>query len=183
MRWGSKTTQCIRPIHTVTMLYGTDLIQGKVLDVNSARLINGHRFHSDAPFELDSADNYLSKLEQHYVIADHNFRKAKILAQIQRLAIQENAVADINDELLEEVTSLVEWPVALVANFDETFFNEFSHVMIAYVKLLSATACRYIICCHKYSSQVIHRYSDGKLYFDSHVIENLSNEFDFFCCF
>jgi glycyl-tRNA synthetase beta chain len=121
MRWGSKTTQFIRPIHTVTMLYGTDLIQGKVLDVNSARLINGHRFHSDAPFELDSADNYLSKLEQHYVIADHNFRKAKILAQIQRLAIQENAVADINDELLEEVTSLVEWPVALVANFDETF--------------------------------------------------------------
>jgi glycyl-tRNA synthetase beta chain len=65
MRWGTKSTQFIRPIHTVTMLYGSDLIHGKVLDVNSARLINGHRFHCDAPFELDCADNYLSQLKCH----------------------------------------------------------------------------------------------------------------------
>jgi glycyl-tRNA synthetase beta chain len=121
MRWGTKSTQFIRPIHTVTMLYGPELIQGKVLDVNSARLINGHRFHCDAPFELDCADNYLSQLEQHYVIADHSRRKAIILEQIQVLAKQESAIADINEELLEEVTSLVEWPVALVANFEESF--------------------------------------------------------------
>jgi len=121
MRWGTKSTQFIRPVHTVTMLYGTDLIQGKVLDVSSARLINGHRFHCDGPFELDSADNYLSQLEQHYVIADHARRKEMVLSQIQALAKQENAVADIDDELLEEVTSLVEWPVALVANFENAF--------------------------------------------------------------
>jgi len=121
MRWGTKSTQFIRPVHTVTMLYGTDLIQGTVLDVVSARLINGHRFHSDAPFELDCADNYLSQLEQHYVIADHGRRKSIILQQIQALAKQESAIADVNEELLEEVTSLVEWPVALVANFEESF--------------------------------------------------------------
>ncbi|MGK0372513.1 MAG: glycyl-tRNA synthetase beta chain [Glaciecola sp.] len=121
MRWGTKTTQFIRPIHTVTMLYGADLIQGKVLDVSSARLINGHRFHCDAPFELDCADNYLSQLKQHYVIADHSHRKSIVLEQIQALAKQEHAIADINEELLEEVTSLVEWPVALVANFEESF--------------------------------------------------------------
>jgi glycyl-tRNA synthetase beta chain len=121
MRWGTKTTQFIRPIHTVTMLYGTELIQGEVLDVCSARLINGHRFHCDAPFELDCADNYLTQLEQHYVIADHARRKTIVLKQVQALAKQENAVADINDDLLEEVTSLVEWPVALVANFEESF--------------------------------------------------------------
>ena len=121
MRWGTKSTQFIRPVHTVTMLYGTDLIQGTVLDVVSARLINGHRFHSDAPFELDCADNYLSQLEQHYVIADHGRRKSIILQQIQALAKQENAIADVNEELLEEVTSLVEWPVALLANFEESF--------------------------------------------------------------
>jgi glycyl-tRNA synthetase beta chain len=103
------------------MLYGTELIQGKVLDVSSARLINGHRFHCDAPFMLDCADNYLSQLEQHYVIADHSRRKAIILQQIQVLAQQESAIADVNEELLEEVTSLVEWPVALVANFEESF--------------------------------------------------------------
>ena len=121
MRWGTKTTQFIRPIHTVTMLYGTELIQGEVLDVSSARLINGHRFHCDAPFELDCADNYLIQLEQHYVIADHTRRKTIVLKQVQALAKHENAVADINDDLLEEVTSLVEWPVALVANFEESF--------------------------------------------------------------
>jgi glycyl-tRNA synthetase beta chain len=121
MRWGTKSTQFIRPIHTITMLYGSDLIQGKVLDVSSARLVKGHRFHSDAPFELDNANNYLDQLQQHFVIADHGHRKAMILEQIQDLAKKENAVADIDEDLLEEVTSLVEWPVALVANFEESF--------------------------------------------------------------
>jgi len=121
MRWGAKSTQFIRPIHTITMLYGSELIPGKVLDVSSARFINGHRFHCDAPFELDCADNYLSQLQQHYVIADHSRRKAIIMEQIQTLAKEEGAVADINEALLDEVTSLVEWPVALVANFDESF--------------------------------------------------------------
>jgi glycyl-tRNA synthetase beta chain len=121
MRWGTKSTQFIRPIHTITMLYGTELIQGKVLDVSSARLINGHRFHRDAPFKLDCADNYLSQLEQHYVIADHSRRKTMILDQVQLLAKRENAVADISEDLLDEVTSLVEWPVALLANFEDSF--------------------------------------------------------------
>ncbi|MFT5838241.1 MAG: glycyl-tRNA synthetase beta chain [Flavobacteriales bacterium] len=121
MRWGTKSTQFIRPIHTVTMLYGTELIHGKVLDIDSSRLINGHRFHCDAPFVLDCADNYLSQLEQHYVIADHSRRKSIVLEQVEALAKLENAVADINEELLDEVTSLVEWPVALVANFEESF--------------------------------------------------------------
>jgi glycyl-tRNA synthetase beta chain len=121
MRWGTKSTQFIRPIHTITMLYGTELIQGKVLDVSSARLINGHRFHCDAPFKLDCADNYLSQLEQHYVIADHSRRKTMILDQVQLLAKRENAVADISEDLLDEVTSLVEWPVALLANFEDSF--------------------------------------------------------------
>jgi glycyl-tRNA synthetase beta chain len=121
MRWGTKSTQFIRPIHTITLVYGSQLIQGKVLDVASSRFINGHRFHSDAPFELDCADNYLSQLKQHYVIADYSHRKALILEQIKALAKKENAVADINEELLDEVTSLVEWPVALVANFEESF--------------------------------------------------------------
>jgi glycyl-tRNA synthetase beta chain len=121
MRWGTKSTQFIRPIHTITMLYGTELIQGKVLDVSSARLINGHRFHCDGPFKLDCADNYLSQLEQHYVIADHSRRKTMILEQVQLLAKRENAVADISEDLLDEVTSLVEWPVALLANFEDSF--------------------------------------------------------------
>ncbi|MCF2947193.1 glycine--tRNA ligase subunit beta [Paraglaciecola aquimarina] len=121
MRWGAKSTQFIRPIHTVTILFGDELIEGSVLGVTSSRLIKGHRFHSDQPFELTKADNYLAELERHFVIAKHDVRKAKILNQIEAAATKENATADINDDLLEEVTSLVEWPIALTASFEESF--------------------------------------------------------------
>ena len=134
MRWGEKSTQFIRPVHTITMLYGKELISGKVLDVDSARSIRGHRFHTSAPFELDCADNYLSQLEQHYVIADHRRRKSIILEQVQTLAKQENAVSDIDDDLLEEVTSLVEWPVALMANFEESFLAVHKEAIIYTMK-------------------------------------------------
>lgn len=123
MRWGSKSTQFIRPIHTVTMLFGSDLIEGQVLGVSSARTIQGHRFHSSAPFELDTADNYLAELKRHYVLADYAERKAKILQEVQSLAEHESAVADLPEDLLDEITSLVEWPVALVANFEEAFLE------------------------------------------------------------
>lgn len=123
MRWGSRTTQFIRPIHTITLLFGNELIEGSVLGIESARLIKGHRFHGDEAFELDAADNYLAQLEQHYVLADHQARKAKVLEQVKTAALQENAVADIDEDLLEEVASLVEWPVALVANFEESFLS------------------------------------------------------------
>ncbi|MGJ8682713.1 glycine--tRNA ligase subunit beta [Paraglaciecola sp.] len=121
MRWGEKLTQFIRPIHTVTILFGSDLVEGEVLGVSSQRLIKGHRFHSNAPFELDHVDNYLVELERHYVIAQHDVRKEKILGQIKAAAEKENATADIDDDLLDEVTSLVEWPVALTASFDDSF--------------------------------------------------------------
>lgn len=121
MRWGAKTTQFIRPIHTITMLYGTELIPGVVLGVKADRVIRGHRFHTDTPFVLDNADNYLPALENAYVLADHEKRKAKILDQVQAIAKQENAKADITEALLDEVASLVEWPCALVANFEESF--------------------------------------------------------------
>ncbi|MGS2720952.1 glycine--tRNA ligase subunit beta [Paraglaciecola aestuariivivens] len=121
MRWGAKTTQFIRPIHTVTILYGTDLITGKVLGVESARLIRGHRFHTDKAIELASADAYLATLEQAYVIADHSKRKALIQQQVNQAAESESATADLTEELLDEVASLVEWPQALIANFDDAF--------------------------------------------------------------
>ena len=121
MRWGQSSTQFIRPIHTMTLLYGTDLLDGKVLGIQSDRLIKGHRFHSDEPFSLDNANDYLTQLEKHYVLADHEQRKAKVLQQVEAAAKAEGAIADINPELLDEVTSLVEWPVALTASFDQAF--------------------------------------------------------------
>lgn len=121
MRWGSRTTQFIRPIHTVALIYGNELIEGDVLGVPSSRLIKGHRFHTQQPFALDHADNYLAALESNYVMADHIVRREKVLAQVNAAAKAENAVADIDDDLLDEVTALVEWPVALTASFEESF--------------------------------------------------------------
>ena len=97
------------------------MVDGKVLGIQSDRLIKGHRFHSDEPFSLDNANDYLTQLEKHYVLADHEQRKAKVLQQVEAAAKAEGAIADINPELLDEVTSLVEWPVALTASFDQAF--------------------------------------------------------------
>jgi glycyl-tRNA synthetase beta chain len=121
MRWGANTTQFIRPVHTVTMLYGDEVIAATVLGVNSARKIMGHRFHGEKHFELSHADDYLPMLEKHYVLADFGQRKSKIRREINSVSRAENATADASEALLDEVTSLVEWPVVLTACFDESF--------------------------------------------------------------
>ncbi|MDF0535353.1 glycine--tRNA ligase subunit beta [Shewanella sp. A32] len=122
MRWGNNKTQFIRPVHTVTMLLADKVVPGTVLGINSARTIRGHRFMGEASFELDHADNYLSTLyERGKVIADYDKRKAIIKADAEAAAIKIGGKADISDSLLEEVTSLVEWPVVLTAAFEEKF--------------------------------------------------------------
>ncbi|QSX40893.1 glycine--tRNA ligase subunit beta [Shewanella cyperi] len=122
MRWGAGSTQFIRPVHTVTLLLGSELIAGEVLGINSDRIIRGHRFMGEASFSLDHADNYLSALkERGKVIADYQERKALIKRDAEKAAAVIGGNADIEEALLEEVTSLVEWPVVLTASFEEKF--------------------------------------------------------------
>ena len=122
MRWADKTVQFIRPVHTVTMLLGDELIEGKILGVASARTIRGHRFLGEKEFEIQHADQYPQLLrEKGSVVADFNERKAEILAKSQAKAIALGGVADIEESLLEEVTSLVEYPNVLAAKFEERF--------------------------------------------------------------
>ena len=122
MRWADKTVQFIRPVHTVTMLLGDELIEGEILGVASARTIRGHRFLGEKEFEIQHADQYPQLLrEKGSVVADFNERKAEILAKSQAKATALGGVADIEDSLLEEVTSLVEYPNVLAAKFEERF--------------------------------------------------------------
>ena len=122
MRWADKTVQFIRPVHTVTMLLGDELIEGEVLGVASARTIRGHRFLGEKEFEIQHADQYPQLLrEKGSVVADFNKRKAEILAKSQAKATALGGVADIEESLLEEVTSLVEYPNVLAAKFEERF--------------------------------------------------------------
>ncbi|MEL4244813.1 glycine--tRNA ligase subunit beta [Shewanella xiamenensis] len=134
MRWGSSKTQFIRPVHTATMLLGSELIEGELLGIKSARNVRGHRFMGTG-FELDHADNYLTLLkEKGKVIANYESRKALIKADAEKAAAKIGGTADIEDDLLEEVTSLVEWPVVLTASFEEKFLNVPSEALVYTMK-------------------------------------------------
>lgn len=135
MRWGDKETQFIRPVKTLTILFGDELIEGEILGVSSARTIRGHRFMGEAEFTIDSASQYPTILEERgKVIADYDARKATIIADAQKAAQQVGGVADLEDDLVEEVTSLVEWPVVLTAKFEEKFLKVPSEALVYTMK-------------------------------------------------
>lgn len=122
MRWGDKTEQFVRPVHTVTLFFGSELIEGEILGVKINNVIRGHRFLGEREFTISHADEYLTALrEKGSVIADFNERKALILAKSQEKATALGGVADIEEDLLDEVTSLVEFPNVLTAKFEERF--------------------------------------------------------------
>lgn len=123
MRWGSGRTQFIRPVHTLTMLYGDKVIAGETLNVHSNNLVTGHRFHHHGLVAINHADNYEETLREAHVVVSHEERKQTILEQINIAAKEIGGIALPDEELLEEVTSIVEWPVVLVGSFDEEFLN------------------------------------------------------------
>ncbi|EPZ7321022.1 glycine--tRNA ligase subunit beta [Vibrio mimicus] len=124
MRWGDKETQFIRPVKTLTILFGSELIQGEILGVKSDRIVRGHRFMGEAEFIIESAEQYPAILEERgKVIADYATRKEMIIEGSQQAAKQLGGIADLEDALVEEVTSLVEWPVVMTAKFEEKFLK------------------------------------------------------------
>jgi glycyl-tRNA synthetase beta chain len=135
MRWGNKTTQFIRPVKTLTMLMDSELIEGEILGVSSSRTIRGHRFMGEQEFTIDNAQQYPTLLEERgKVMADYEARKAIILADAQQAATAVGGIADLEDDLLEEVTSLVEWPVVLTAKFEEEFLKVPSEALVYTMK-------------------------------------------------
>lgn len=124
MRWGDKSIQFIRPVHTLTLLLGDQLLPATILGIESARTIRGHRFMGEKEFQLDHADHYLEQLESRgKVMADFERRKAIIEAGVREAAAAVGGEADLEADLLEEVASLVEWPVVLTASFEEEFLK------------------------------------------------------------
>ncbi|MCG8708415.1 glycine--tRNA ligase subunit beta [Brenneria sp. 4F2] len=135
MRWGDNDTQFVRPVHTVVMLLDNELIPGQVLGIDSARTVRGHRFMGEAEFTIDNADQYPDiLLERGKVMADYDARKAKIKQDAESAARQIGGNADLNDSLLEEVASLVEWPVVLTAKFEEKFLAVPSEALVYTMK-------------------------------------------------
>lgn len=135
MRWADKETQFIRPVKTLTMLFADELIEGEILGVISARVIRGHRFMGESEFEIAHADEYPEILETRgKVIADYERRKAIILKDAQAAATEVGGEADLEDDLVEEVTSLVEWPVVLTASFEPEFLKVPSEALVYTMK-------------------------------------------------
>ncbi|EPG7579431.1 MULTISPECIES: glycine--tRNA ligase subunit beta [Providencia] len=135
MRWADKDTQFVRPVHTVTLLLGSDVIDGEILGIKSGRTIRGHRFMGEAEFTIDNAEQYPAILrERGKVMADYAERKAVIKADAEKAAQALGGQADLTDSLLEEVTSLVEWPVVLTAKFEEKFLEVPSEALVYTMK-------------------------------------------------
>lgn len=134
MRWGSSDAEFIRPVHTIIMLYGEQVVPATILGRQSSNQTYGHRFHAPALVSIKDADAYLPTLEHAFVVADFAKRKAYIAEQVQATAQQLQAQPQWDDALLEEVTALVEWPVILVGSFEESFLQVPAEPLISTMK-------------------------------------------------
>ncbi|MEE9344776.1 MAG: glycine--tRNA ligase subunit beta [Methylococcales bacterium] len=131
MRWGDSDHQFVRPVHWLLLLYGTEVLPANILGLTTDRLSYGHRFHAPAAIAIDKPADYLLRLQRDgYVIAEFEARRDTIKTQIQQKIDKLNGIALYDDALLDEITALVEWPVALVGNFEEDYLKLPDEVLI-----------------------------------------------------
>ncbi|MBP3490408.1 glycine--tRNA ligase subunit beta [bacterium] len=122
MRWGSNDVKFSRPIRWVLSILDNEEVKIRIIDKDSSNITNGHRF-SKQNIVINNPDEYVSKLREANVIVDPDERKQRILELTKIEADKLNAVTKISDDLLEEVTFICEWPVAVTCNFDEAFLT------------------------------------------------------------
>ncbi len=123
MRWGNLDFKFIRPLRWIVALFGAEIIPFEVANVKSGRISRGHRFLSAGDFEIAAAENYVADCEKNFVIVDQVKRRELIVKQINDVAASKNGVAEITDDLLEEVLYLVEYPTALAGSFEEKYLQ------------------------------------------------------------
>jgi len=136
MRWGAHSAEFVRPVHGVVLLYGEAVVPLEILGLTADRITTGHRFHSPKPFSLKTARSYESRLRRAKVIVDFAKRREAIRAGVEAAAaaVAPGARARIDDALLDEVTALVEWPVAVTGQFEQRFLTLPREVVIATVQ-------------------------------------------------
>ncbi|MDO4224098.1 MAG: glycine--tRNA ligase subunit beta, partial [Acinetobacter sp.] len=121
MRSAASRSEFVRPVQWVVLLKDDQVIDATIQDFKAGNQSYGHRFHAPQAVTIAHADAYLDTLRQAKVIADFEERQAEILKQTKQLADEVNAQAIIPKDLLDEVTALVELPVALRASFEQRF--------------------------------------------------------------
>ncbi len=124
MRWGASRVEFVRPVQWLVLLLDDTVLEEDILGVSASNTTRGHRFHANRTFVIESSADYAELLEKEAkVIADYDRRKAMIKSQVESVAASINGTAVIEEDLLDEVTALVEWPVALAGKFDESFLS------------------------------------------------------------
>jgi glycyl-tRNA synthetase beta chain len=134
MRWGARSAEFVRPVHGVVLLYGEAVVPAEVLGLESGRVTVGHRFHAPKPITLRSAKGYEGRMRRAKVVADFAARRELIRAGVNAAASGTGGNALIEDALLDEVTALVEWPVAIAGQFEQRFLSLPREVVIATVQ-------------------------------------------------
>lgn len=130
MRWGSNEQSFVRPVLSLLALYNEEILPLEYFGLRAGNQTLGHRVHGPGPLTIAHPDNYLDVLRDNGVLADPAERRRSIRAQIEALAEQQQAVATVEEALLDEVTALVEWPVALLGDFEPEFLRIPAEVLI-----------------------------------------------------
>jgi len=134
MRWGSRTDSFIRPIRGLSIVLGDDVIDGELFGVQSKKQSFGHRMVSYEPFTFDFAGDYFCKLDKHGVVLYPDERRKLILDQMEKIQKENDITIEIDEELLDEVVAITEYPTAQLGNFDEEFLELPEEVIIGSMK-------------------------------------------------
>lgn len=131
MRWGEGNLEFIRPIHWVLMLLDNEVIPARIFGIEAGRYSYGHRFHHPQAIEIEHPHSYERKLQEAFVIADFGRRKSIIMDKVEVISKKYHADAIMPQNLLDEITAIVEWPCALFASFDPKFLNVPPEALVA----------------------------------------------------
>ena len=135
MRWSDLPHEFVRPVHWAVILWGDEIIEANIMGVQSGRETRGHRFHHPEPISLATASDYSKQLEkQGHIIPSFITRREQVRILVEEAAEEIDGNAIIDESLLNEVTNLVEWPVAITGAFDEKFLEVPSEALIAAMK-------------------------------------------------
>ena len=135
MRWGASRTEFVRPAQWIVMMLDSQVIDCEILGFKAANITRGHRFHCDTTLEIGNPSSYAALLENSgHIIPSFEKRRDMIREQVTAEGEKVGGAAIIGDDLLDEVTGLVEWPVALTGSFEERFLEVPAEALISSMK-------------------------------------------------
>jgi len=196
MRWGSRTDSFIRPIRGLSIVLGEDVVDGELFGVQSKKQSFGHRMVSYEPFTFDFAGDYFCKLDKHGVVLYPNERRKTILEQMEQIQKENDITIEIDEELLDEVVAITEYPTAQLGNFDEEFLALPEEVIIGSMKEHQRYFAvykdgkitnKFIVVSNSYTKDFSHiiagnekvlrpRLADGMFFWNNDIKNGLNNE-------